>query len=278
VDEQFDRIRRAYDREPEREWSRLETGAQNRLEYLVTSYALRRDLPSPGPGARILDAGGGPGRYTIDLARRGYRVTLLDLSPRLLDLARDRIAAEGDDVARNVEAIVEGSFTNLSTCADDSFDAVLCLGGALSHLVDASPRRRAIAELRRVARRGAPLFISALNYVGAHRAVVQWWPDELTIKLFHRLRTSQIIDGGSPPAPMYLFRPDEIIGLLAEAGLRTERLYGCEGIGAHLQEERLLVVMEDRDVWPDWREVLLATADDPTVVGVSRSLLAVARA
>jgi SAM-dependent methyltransferase len=211
------------------------------------------------------------------LARLGYRVTLLDLSPRLLELARDRIAAEGGNVARNVEAIVEGSFTDLAAFADESFDSVLCLGGALSHLVDASPRHRSVAELRRVARPGAPLFISALNYVGAHRAVVQWWPDELTIKLFHRLRTSQIIDGGNPPTPLYLFRPDDLVGLLAEAGLRTERLYGCEGIGAHLQEERLLAVMEDRDVWPVWRETLLASADDPSVVGVSRSLLALAR-
>jgi SAM-dependent methyltransferase len=278
VDEQFGRIRHAYDQDPQREWSRLETGAQNRLEYLVTSYTLRRDLPPPGQGARVLDAGGGPGRYTIDLARRGYRATLLDLSPRLLDFARERIAAEGGDVARSVEAIVEGSFTDLGVFADRSFDAILCLGGALSHLVDASLRRRAVAEFRRVARPGAPLFVSALNYVGAHRAVVQWWPDELTIKLFYRLRASQVIDGGNPPAPMYLFRPDELVRLLAEEGLTVERLYGSEGIGAHLQEERLLAVMEDHDVWPAWREMLLASADDPTVVGVSRSLLAVARA
>jgi SAM-dependent methyltransferase len=278
VDEQLDRIRRAYDRDPQREWSRLETGAQNRLEYLVTSYALRRDLPAPERCPRILDAGGGPGRYTIDLARLGYRVTLLDLSPRLLDLARERIAAEGEIVARYVEAIIDASFTDLSALTARSFDAVLCLGGALSHLADTSLSRRAVTELSRVARPGAPLFINALNYVGAHRAVVQWWPDELTVKLFHRLRASQIIDGGNPPTPMYLFRPDELVRLLAEAGLTTERLYGCEGIGAHLQEERLLAVMEDRDLWPAWQEILLATADDPTVIGVSRSLLAVARA
>jgi SAM-dependent methyltransferase len=273
-----ERIRRAYDQNPEHEWARLETGAQNRLEYLVTSYALRRDLPVPGHDVRILDAGGGPGRYAIDLARLGYHVTLLDLSPRLLDSARDRIAAAGGDVAHNVEAIVEGSFTDLSAFADGSFDAVLCLGGALCHLVEAYLRRRAVTELRRVARSGAPLFINALNYVGAHRAVVQWWADELTIQLFHRLRASQVIDIGYPTTPTYLFRSSEFVEFLTNAGLRVARLYGSEGIGAHLQEERLLAVMEDRDVWPSWQESLLSTADDPAIVGVSRSLLAVARA
>ena len=53
VDEQLDRIRRAYDQDPEREWARLETGAQTRLEYLVTSSVLLRHLPPPDPSCRI---------------------------------------------------------------------------------------------------------------------------------------------------------------------------------------------------------------------------------
>ncbi|HVC35785.1 MAG TPA: class I SAM-dependent methyltransferase [Chloroflexota bacterium] len=277
MDDQLGRIRRAYDQDPEREWARLETGAQNRLEYLVTASALERHLRPPDPVGRILDAGGGPGRYTIWLASRGHRVTLLDLSPNLLSLARDRIAAAGADVARQVESIVEGSFTDLSVFPDASFDAVLCLGGALSHLIEPDQPRRAIAELRRVARPGALLFISALNYIGAFRAVVQWWRDDQTIRLFRRLRESQVLDIGGDAAPAYFFRPEEFVALLAETGLVVERLYGAEGIGAHLQEERLLALMEDREVWPLWRETLLATADHPSVVGVARSLLAVAR-
>ena len=33
------------------------------------------------PGDRILDIGGGPGRYAIRFAQRGCAVTLVDLSP-----------------------------------------------------------------------------------------------------------------------------------------------------------------------------------------------------
>jgi 2-polyprenyl-3-methyl-5-hydroxy-6-metoxy-1,4-benzoquinol methylase len=41
-------------------------------------HFLEKHLPKKG---LILDAGGGPGRYTIELARSGYDVVLLDLVP-----------------------------------------------------------------------------------------------------------------------------------------------------------------------------------------------------
>jgi SAM-dependent methyltransferase len=277
MDEQLAVIRRAYDQDPEREWARLETGAQNRLEYLVTRAALLRHLPPPDPPCRILDAGGGPGRYTLWLAQAGYRVTLLDLSPGLLDLARRRLAEATDEVRGNVEAVVEASFTDLAPIPDGAFDAVLCLGAAFSHLVDLGARARALGELRRVARPGAPLVLSALSYLGAFRAVVQWWPDEQTIQIFHRLRRGPVLDIGQPAAPARFYLPDELVETLRAATLGVEQVYGVEGLGAHLQEERLLAMMDDPVVWPAWEEVLLATANQPSIVGVARSLLVVAR-
>lgn len=89
----IDDTRSAYDLDPDREWNRLDAGAQARLEGIITRHALARHLPRAGAGIRVLDAGGGPGRYTIALAEQGYHVTLLDLSPRLLDLAQRKIAA-----------------------------------------------------------------------------------------------------------------------------------------------------------------------------------------
>ena len=35
--------------------------------------------------------GGGPGRYTIELAKLGYDVVLLDLTPKLLEIAKRKI-------------------------------------------------------------------------------------------------------------------------------------------------------------------------------------------
>ncbi|MBT3202093.1 MAG: sensor histidine kinase, partial [Phycisphaerales bacterium] len=46
-----------YNREPQREWERLEQDPYHSLEFTVTMHHLRRHLPA---GSRILDAGGGP--------------------------------------------------------------------------------------------------------------------------------------------------------------------------------------------------------------------------
>ncbi len=122
----------------------------------------------------VLDAGSGPGRYTIDLARRGYSVTLLDPSPQVLRLARERVAAAGNMVSARVMGMVEGSITALPTSTDRTFDAVLCVGGVLSHLLDARERLAALLELRRVAKPGAPIVISVLNHLASYRAAVLW--------------------------------------------------------------------------------------------------------
>ena len=83
------RVRAAYDADPAAEWQRLDWRVQNRIELLITMHALDTYLSRPNDAVRVLDAGGGPGRYTIALAERGYTVTLLDLSPGNVALARD---------------------------------------------------------------------------------------------------------------------------------------------------------------------------------------------
>jgi hypothetical protein len=64
---------------------------------------------------------------------------------------------------------------------------------------------------------------------------------------------------------------------LTEAGFAVHRLYGLQGIGAHLQEEHLLAVMADPERWPLWRQAFLATYDRPDLIGVSSHVLAVGR-
>lgn len=56
---------------------------------------LLASLPAALDGARVLDAGCGTGVLAMDLARRGAEVVAIDLSPTLVDHARERAVAEG---------------------------------------------------------------------------------------------------------------------------------------------------------------------------------------
>lgn len=57
----------------------------------VDALLSRLDLP---PGSRLLDLCCGPGRHSLELARRGYRVTAVDRTAAYLDEGRNRAAAE----------------------------------------------------------------------------------------------------------------------------------------------------------------------------------------
>jgi ubiquinone/menaquinone biosynthesis C-methylase UbiE len=111
-----------YDAKAEYEWNRLVQDAYHQLEYIVHMHFLSKYLPTRG---LILDADGGPGRYTIELAKKGYQLLLLDLSPKCLEVAKREI--KNANVEHNIKEIVEGSVVNLSHFSNKSFDAVICL-------------------------------------------------------------------------------------------------------------------------------------------------------
>ena len=138
-------VRRRYAGQAQREWERLRSTPIARIEYLITRHTLARyllDRLSPGEGP-ILDAGCGPGRYAIDLARQGYRVMPCDLLCEMLRLGRAKVREAG--VGDRVGTPVAGDLAALPY-AGESFAAVLCLGGPLSHLLQEEPRLRAVAE------------------------------------------------------------------------------------------------------------------------------------
>lgn len=83
------------------------------------------------PGAEILDAGCGTGRYAIELARRGYVVHGVDLSPDLIDVATRAI---GDSPGR-----VSFSIGNVTHLPASRYAAVLCRG-VLNDIIDDAGR------------------------------------------------------------------------------------------------------------------------------------------
>lgn len=82
------------------------------------------------PGQRVLDLGCGHGRHAIELARRGYRVTGVDLSESFLGVARADARAAGVEVD-----FVHGDIGAFE--AREAFDAAVCLFDAFGFFDDA---------------------------------------------------------------------------------------------------------------------------------------------
>lgn len=107
-------------------------------------------LPS---GARILEVAPGPGYLAIELARRGYEVTGLDISRSFIRIARENAARAG------VRARFELGDASAMPFGDDSFDLVVCSAAFknFSRPVDA------LNEMHRVLARGGQAVIYDLR-------------------------------------------------------------------------------------------------------------------
>jgi len=161
------KIRDYYNDYGDREWNRLEGSLHGRVHFEVTKHILERHLPEEG---HILDAGCGPGRYAIHLAREGYRVQLVDISEEQLKLAGEKIDEAG--VHESVTDMRRMDVCDLSGIPDASFDAVLCLGGVLSYVRDR--RHEALSELIRVAKPGSPLIVSVMSLLGTFHLISEF--------------------------------------------------------------------------------------------------------
>jgi SAM-dependent methyltransferase len=125
----------------------------------VGQYVLER--AGAGPGVRMLDVATGAGNVSIPAAQAGAEVTGLDLTPKLLEVARERAAAAGVQLE-----LIEGDAEDLPFAAD-SFDRVTSCFGVIF-----APRHEvAAAELVRVARPGGRIVVTAWTpdgFVGAN--------------------------------------------------------------------------------------------------------------
>jgi len=260
-------IREYYERGGEA--ARLSGGfPSGRLELARTQELVARYL-GPAPQT-VLDVGGGPGIYAAWLVSLGHTVDLVD--PVVLHVAQARAAAPG--------ASCEVGDARALTQADDSVDAVLLLG-PLYHLVDRADRLLALREARRVLRPGGWVFAAAISrFAGLFDLLVpqdRLHQPEILVAVEEAIETG-VFHGNQDGlfTTAYFHRPGDLADEVADAGFALEHVFNIEGPGF------LVPDLEVRWQDPSRRDVLLHAArmveTEPTLLGASSHLLAVARA
>jgi SAM-dependent methyltransferase len=200
---------------------------QEQVEFIVEKLALER-------GARVLDLACGHGRITLALARHGYRMTGLDLSPRSLSLARGAATREGlavDWVQADMREIPAGA----------GFDAIINIFTSFGYFQEEPENQRVLDGVTRALAPGGRFLIDVVNLLGLTRRYrertweerdgVVWlqehdyeilagrnravWtfvrPDGSRSELVHSLRT---------------YAPHELAAMLGRADLRVEGAWG----------------------------------------------------
>ena len=261
-----------YAKSVEYEWNRLTKDAYHSLEFSTTLFFLKKYLPKRG---LILDAGGGPGRYTIELAKNGYDIILYDLVKENLDFATKRIKKE--KVESKVKDIVQGDIKDLSKFKENTFDAVLCLGGPLSHIKGEKQRSRAVSELIRVAKPRAPIFVSVFGKFGKLMRGPRYWPEKIRdSRFFFNLVNRGENTSWKEKYTAHYFTPEEIKGLFEKNNFEILTLAGLEGLGSCYTKE-INKLSKDEKAWENWLKAHYKLLTHPVVAGMSVHMLLVGR-
>ncbi len=107
---------------------------------------------------RVLDVACGTGWHAIALAQKGYTTAGCDASPAMIEQARANALRSHVPVPFEVTDLM-----HLDVWAG-AFDAVLCLGNSLPHLLSREALRDALGQMRACLRPGGVLVLHNLNY------------------------------------------------------------------------------------------------------------------
>jgi len=158
------------------------------------------------PGMRVLDLGSGDGTTAVPEARLGADVLGVDIASNLVEAGNRRAEAEGLTNCR----FQEGDASHLDELADDTFDLVVSIFGAMF-----APRPHDVArELVRVTRPGGRIVLG------------NWIPGDPTL-VAQILRISSAY---SPPPPEGFISPmtwgveENVIERFGQAGVSADRI------------------------------------------------------
>jgi ubiquinone/menaquinone biosynthesis C-methylase UbiE len=255
------------------EAERLEQ-ADTQIEKIRTQEILRRYLPPPP--AVILDIGGGAGVYAFWLAERGYRVHLVDGSPRHVTQAE---AASEKIGGQPLASIKLGDARQLEH-PDSSADGVLLLG-PLYHLTERDDRILALREAHRVLRPGGVLLAAAITrFASTIDALLEDLVDDPEFAPIYEqdLRYGQHRNPTDNPeffTTAFFHHPQELLDEFESVKFRVEALLAIEG------PVRMMKDFPQQWQVPDIRERLLKiarlTESETTLLGVSPHIMAIGK-
>ncbi len=262
-------IRAFYEDNAQYEWDRLD---RHRTEFAVCMRALDEYLPPPP--ATVLDIGGGPGRYAIALTKRGYRVTLFDLSKTCLDLAERK----ADEAGVRLEGYRQGNAVDLGFYRERSFDVALLMG-PLYHLQLQNDRALAVREVHRVLKPGGRVFSAFITRYAPFRWAARndpdWVPSHkelLDTGIFQKAPVPPTAGVGFTSA--YFAHPSEVKPLMEAGGFETSDLIGCEGMISLIEEK---INEFSGQAFEFWVDLNYKVGKDPSLHGAAEHLLYIGR-
>ena len=210
----------------------------------------------------VLDAGGGVGINAIMMAERCQSVTLLDITPKILEYASSNIRQAGYE---EKITILTGDITDLSQFTDDLFSFLVCVGDSISYVGEA--RFRAMKELVRVVQKGSILIIGCDS---------KWGFLRMNLLDGNLNEALSILDSGETTCGMgprtHLYTVQEMTDLLTDNGCEILEIVGTPPHSAAYDYGNFT-----GNRWDELKELEIELCSQPEVLGAGLHLMFVAR-
>lgn len=223
----------------------IEALAEEQAEQVATCLGL-------APGAAVLDLAGGYGRVGVPLAKRGYRVTVLDLSPDMLAVGRERASSAGVELTW-----LHADMREVPPAPQH--DAVISLFSSFGYFEGDDENERVLHAACKSLRPGGMFLLDAMNReVAIRNAPFSLWaeaPDAVTLdegqfdlaagrgvtrRIFHDLRTGERKEYDFS---VRMYTPPEYRNMLERAGCGEVTFYGGLDRTPLTRESRRIVVV-----------------------------------
>lgn len=235
------------------------------VEYLTTMRYIRESLDGV-PDPAVLEIGAGTGRYSVTLAKRGYRVTAVELVAHNLEILKSKL-----DGTEPITAF-QGNALDLSLLPDNAYDLTLLLG-PMYHLYTREDKLQALSEAVRVTKSGGRILVA---YCMNEPTVIQY---VFGLNHLHEVMDLQMLTPDwhcvSEPKDLFeLVRTEDIASLDAE--LPVERLKLAASDGATNYKRELIDAMDD-ETFQRWLDYHFSICERQDLIGASHHTLDILR-
>ncbi|MCL2564556.1 MAG: class I SAM-dependent methyltransferase [Defluviitaleaceae bacterium] len=258
-------VRDFYNNGVEVEWMRI----ANRPEFLLTCRMLERYIK---PEDKVLDIGGGPGRYSLYLAEKGCNVTLFDLSEENTKFAKAQSAQQGLYIQT-----ITGDAREADKLVNEQFDYILLMG-PLYHLLEEADRIKAVNAALNLLKPGGVIFVSFISMMGGIIYCMKFAPEYVaSTDSFESGFLESFINkkskGGAAFTQAFFIEQSEVLPFMAQFPLELLHLFGQEGLTSPCESNIMSQPKEIIDLWlslceKTWeREELLSWSEHLMYVG-----------
>lgn len=236
-----------------------------KVEYLTTLKYLLEHLSLK---SNIIELGAGTGRYSLELAKRGFDVTAVELVEHNVNILKEKAKD-----FKNIK-VLKGNALNLSCFSDDSFDACLILG-PMYHLYNEPDKLKVLAEGKRITKNKGIIFVA---YCMNEATIIQWGFKRDSENIKNAIKKNMLTNDfhciSKEEDIFELVRIEDIDELNKKANLERIKIIGTDMFSGYLKEE---IENMDKETFDIFIKYHLSICERKDIIGISNHALDILR-